>query len=199
MSAYTFNQYFLAAFFSVVALFYTVFILARARRYGGRFIHAGQRGTCHWWNHMIFRVFRVAIWGACVARLFFADTVDTVLGVVATPAWVLWLGDVLLIAGFAGAAMSSMYLGQEWRSGVDAGQRSLVTRGPFARSRNPIFLGAMTAQLGFLLALPSVFSLICLGLSWWTIARQVRIEERDWAQKAPESYQRYCSTVPRWL
>ena len=65
---------FLAAFYSAVALFYLMFAKLLKRNHQGQsMIHMGERFSRHWWNHLTFRLFRIAIWAACVLRLLFPE------------------------------------------------------------------------------------------------------------------------------
>ncbi len=104
---------------------------------------------------------------------------------------VLAVGDVLLIAGFGSVVAIHMYMGCDWRSGARPnGSTSLLTTGPFVVSRNPMMLGVLVAQIGFFLALPSAFSLICLGVGVGAITVQVGIEERYLRDRFGDTYSR---------
>jgi protein-S-isoprenylcysteine O-methyltransferase Ste14 len=75
----------------------------------------------------------------------------------------------------------------------------LVTSGPYAASRNPMYLGWALLQLG---------AGVVRG-SWWVIAavpaaaalvhRQVRSEERTLDNAFGDEFRRYRATVPRYL
>ena len=108
---------------------------------------------------------------------------------------------LLLLASFTVVNYLQAYMHEDWRSGIDPrkDQRKLLTDGPFARSRNPLFLTVMAGQLGFFLALPSVFSLVCLVAGVLVITRQAREEEKALAVKFAEDYEHYRVRVPRWL
>ncbi len=197
---WTFNLYFLPAFFLAVALGYTVFIVRATRRRGYPVAHLGQRFSLHWWNHRTFRVFRILITLCCVARLFNPVWVDHWIVAVPAPAWVLLLGDVLLVGGLAIVIGATRQLNQSWQSGINPQQHEpLVREGLYRLSRNPSFIGVLMAQLGFFLALPSFFSLLCLGLGWVTIWLQTGLEERHLKKAHNYAYQQYCLSVTRWL
>jgi protein-S-isoprenylcysteine O-methyltransferase Ste14 len=57
----------------------------------------------------------------------------------------------------------------------------------------------MTGQLGFFLALPSVFSLVCLVAGVLVITRQAKEEEKALAQRFGQDYEAYRAKVPRWF
>ncbi|MGB0733348.1 MAG: methyltransferase family protein [Pontibacterium sp.] len=110
------------------------------------------------------------------------------------------LGNVLLAMGFANAILLNVYMGNQWRSGIDPnGPTLLITQGLFKYSRNPMFLGVGIAQLGFFLALPSWFSLICLMVGWAAIYRQTISEEKHLQARFPDEYAIYTTKVRRWL
>ena len=196
-----FTRFFLAVFFTAVAAFYTVRIITRKRAESHELVFPGVRFCASWWNHMVFRAFRITIWFVCLLRLAF-PAVDSYLGIIAPLhlAPILIAGMTLLVAGFVLALLGHFSLGHQWRSGIDpAGPDRLFTQGLFGRSRNPMFLGVALAQAGFFLALPSYFSGLCLLVGWWILRRQIQSEEHHLAQRFPEAYATYCSRVPRWL
>ena len=91
-------------------------------------------------------------------------------------------------------------LGEVWRSGIDPdGPAKLVTTRLYGRSRNPMYLGVLAAQLGFFLALPSAFTLVCLMAGFAAVFSQVRLEEVHLGQQFPGQYANYLQNVPRWL
>lgn len=92
------------------------------------------------------------------------------------------------------------HMGENWRSGSrDIDRTSLVTTGPFALSRNPMMLAVVTAQTGFFLALPSLFSLLCRAVGVWDVLAQVDIEEVVLEQRFGDAHRTYCKSTPRWL
>lgn len=196
-----FSRAFLACYFSFVAVFYTVRILVGQKRGNRKLVHAGERYSLTWWNHIVFRWFRVAIWLLCVARYFY-PSVDAGLGVInlfyQTP--VVIAGMLLLLSGLILVALVHRSMGSEWRSGIDpTGPSSLKTNGCFRFSRNPMFFGVAIGQLGFLLAIPSIFALICFVIGWSVLYRQVMAEEAHLYKLFPQQYPEYKSQVPRWL
>ena len=196
-----FNRVYLAAFFTFVAAFYTVRIIYMKRVLKRELVFPGAPFCSTWWNHMMFRFFRALIWMVCLLRAFF-PSLDSGLGLIAPlqQPLVILTGDVLLTLGFAFTIGVHFVLGAGWRSGVDpAGPVQLKTTGIYGRSRHPMFMGVAVAQLGFFLALPSVFTLVCLGIGWVMLYRQALSEEQYLMQRFPDAYGRYAAQVPRWL
>lgn len=194
-------RHFLGLFFLMIGLQFSGRALGLFRRMHFSHINYGAPGTAPWWHRQIFNVFRAFIVGVCVVRIFV--DIDGWLGVFsALYHWpVLLLGMLLLLVSFTSVNYLQAYMHEDWRSGIDPREdgRTLLTEGPFARSRNPLFIAVMTGQLGFFLALPSVFSLVCLIAGVLVITRQAREEEKALAQQFGELYDAYRSRVPRWF
>lgn len=194
-------RHFLGIFFLMIGLQFAGRSIGLYQRMQFSHINYGERGSAPWWHRHIFNVFRTLILGICVVRIF-AD-IDGWLGVFGPLYYwpVLLAGMLLLIASFTIVNYLQAYMHEDWRSGIDSreDQRKLLTDGPFARSRNPLFLAVMAGQLGFFLALPSVFSLVCLVAGVLVITRQAREEEKALADKFGEDFERYRVRVPRWF
>ena len=167
MTAIDFTRWFLALFFVSVAAFYTIRILLLKRRMGMSPVFVGQPGSLHFATHLAFRIFRGIILAVCVFRLLW-PTLDRYL-ITIDALWhpaVLLLGDGLLLLSFSTIVLLHIYMGKDWRSGMRLDDRAqLITIGPFAISQNPMMLCVVMAQVGFFLALPSAFSLMCLLVS----------------------------------
>lgn len=196
-----FTRVYLALFYTFVAVFYTLRIVARKRSQAGGVVFPGAPLCPTWWNHMIFRFFRAAIWMVCLCRWLF-PAVDDYLGIfVELNTWpVVLAGNILLTGGFLFTLRVHFDLGRQWRSGIDpAGPERLRTDGFYRFSRNPMFVGVAVAQAGFFLALPSVFSAVCLALGWYTLYRQALAEEAHLLDRFADDYARYRGSVRRWL
>lgn len=201
MAPEQFTAYFLAAFYTGVAAFYVVLARLRVRKdTSTQLIHMGRSFSLHWWNHLVFRVFRLLIWAVCVIRVFYPP-LDQYLGVCPTYTPLLAMAGMLLLAGgFTLAIAGNMNLNSVWRSGVDEqGPQRLVTHRLYAFSRNPMYIGVKIAQIGFVLALPSVFSLICLVVGWLAVDVQVRLEEKHLSSRFSGEYDNYRRRVARWV
>lgn len=192
--------HFLGIYFLMIGLHYTSRSLGLFERMRFSHINYGSRGSGTWWHRHIFNGFRAAILVVCVLRIFV--DIDPWLGVfdaLYQPV-ILGAGALLLLASFCLVDYVQAYMHEDWRSGIDCERQGhLITTGPFHRSRNPLFMAIMLGQLGFFLALPSVFSLICLVAGVVVIMRQARSEEAALLAMYGEDYRDYLSRVPRWL
>ncbi len=77
--------------------------------------------------------------------------------------------------------------------------RALVTSGPYARSRNPMFVAVVTVVIGLAIAYGSPVLLayaVVLAASFHR--RVVRFEEPVLARDFGEEYEAYRARVPRW-
>ena len=76
---------------------------------------------------------------------------------------------------------------------------AIVDSGPFAISRNPVFLGQALLFIGLFIVLPSLIQAALTLALLFAIALQVRIEERVLAAAYGQPYRDYASRVRRWL
>ena len=77
---------------------------------------------------------------------------------------------------------------------------NLVTQGPFALSRNPIYVSDWFVYFGVVLLLGTVWALLLAPLVWFIMRYGViRHEEAHLLAKFDDEYRDYCSRVRRWL
>lgn len=193
-------RHFLGIYFLMIGLHYTSRSLGLYDRMRFSHINYGVPGSRTWWHRHVFNFFRASILGVCVVRIFI--DIDTWLGVFGSlyHPLILAIGAIMLLASFSLIDYVQAYMHQDWRSGIDSANRGhLITSGPFSRSRNPLFLGIMLGQVGFFLALPSVFSLVCLVVGVLVILRQALAEEKALSEVFGQEYRDYLRRVPRWL
>jgi len=110
-------------------------------------------------------------------------------------------GAGLAAAGMLATLAAQLDMGDSWRVGVDASERTaLVTGGLFARVRNPIFSFMLLSTLGFVLLLPNALSLLALVLAVVGIEVHVRaVEEPYLLRTHGPSYAAYAARVGRFL
>lgn len=78
--------------------------------------------------------------------------------------------------------------------------RVMLTRGPFAVSRNPLYLGLITLDIGLALVWPSMWGLMLVPLGVWLLYWGAVVpEERYLAAKFGTAYDDYRRRVRRWL
>jgi protein-S-isoprenylcysteine O-methyltransferase Ste14 len=92
-------------------------------------------------------------------------------------------------------------MGSSWRVGVKASEKtSLVTTGPFAWVRNPIYTSALATVLGVALLLPTLTTIFGLGALFFTLEVQTRkVEEPYLLRMHGDEYRRYAERVGRFL
>lgn len=117
------------------------------------------------------------------------------------PGFVRYLGLPVLVGGLAlaGLAVHAFARAEEPPSHASTPGR-LVTDGPLAYSRNPIYLGTVVAALGEAFLLGSVL-LAGYGLLLWVVYHVLVVvrEEPKLRAELDGRYEDYCERVPRWL
>ena len=102
-----------------------------------------------------------------------------------------WSGVVLVALGLGFAVWARVYLGRNW--GMPMSLRAgheLVTRGPYAYVRHPIYTGILLALLGSTVALDPMWGW-ALVLFFAYFFYSARTEERMMAEQFPEAYAPY--------
>jgi protein-S-isoprenylcysteine O-methyltransferase Ste14 len=78
--------------------------------------------------------------------------------------------------------------------------RTVIDSGPFARSRNPLYLGLLAGAAGVACLAGSLWAVIALPVEWALLRWGAVVpEERYLAAKFGAAYAEYTSHVPRWL
>jgi protein-S-isoprenylcysteine O-methyltransferase Ste14 len=114
--------------------------------------------------------------------------------------WARSAGWGLLLATLPWIVAAQSQMGRHWRVGIDrTNETSLVVKGLFRWSRNPIFLAMRVNMLGLFLAMPTAVTLALLMCSELTVQVQVRLEEQFLLSKHGAAYENYCRQVRRWL
>lgn len=114
--------------------------------------------------------------------------------------WFDVFGHLLVVIGACAAILSQRYMGASWRIGAAEGELGpIVDSGPFAISRNPVFVGQALLFVGLFVVLPSIIQAGLTLALLVAIALQVRIEERVLAVTLGEPYRDYQQRVRRWI
>ena len=117
--------------------------------------------------------------------------------------WRLLLAGIFAIAGIV-IALSGVLAFRRAKTTVDPRvpqqSSSLVIRGIYRYSRNPMYVGFLLLLAAWAFNLSSVAALVLLPLFVWYMNRfQIVPEERFLLQKFAAEYQAYCESVRRWL
>ena len=96
------------------------------------------------------------------------------------------------------AAQRNMH--NSWRIGIDHNMKTkLITWGLFRFSRNPTFVGMLSALLGFFMITPNVFTMLFFIIGYILIQIQVRLEEEHLLKVHGDEYVAYKNRVRRFL
>ncbi|GAU81290.1 isoprenylcysteine carboxylmethyltransferase family protein [Bosea sp. BIWAKO-01] len=114
--------------------------------------------------------------------------------------WFDVFGHLLVVVGACIAIISQRFMGASWRIGAAEGELGpIVDGGPFAISRNPVFVGQAVLFTGLFIVLPNLIQIALTLALFAAIALQVRIEERVLAASLGEPYRDYQRRVRRWI
>jgi protein-S-isoprenylcysteine O-methyltransferase Ste14 len=105
------------------------------------------------------------------------------------------LGEMIRLWGVSLAGSETRVTG-----GVGASQ--LVTSGPFARVRNPLYAGNILLYLGMGIASNALFPWLQAGALLWFVFQYsaiVSLEEEFLGKKFGDEYARYAGAVPRFF
>jgi protein-S-isoprenylcysteine O-methyltransferase Ste14 len=168
------------------------------RRTGSTGFHGvgGRPGSVEWLAGAGFAA--ALVLGVAAPVLALLDVVEPVAALESDAGGV--AGAVLACAGIVATFVAQVAMGTSWRIGVDERERTeLVTSGPFALVRNPIFSAMIPTALGLVLLVPSWVAL--LGLAGLVVALelQVRVVEEPYLLRAHGSaYAEYARRVGRF-
>ena len=104
------------------------------------------------------------------------------------------LGLVLFGLGLAATLYAQLAMGESWRVGVDESERTdLVTGGPFAVVRNPIFAAMIPTSLGLTLMVPNVVAFVGFAALVLALEIQVRLVEEPYLRRVHgQAYDELC-------
>jgi protein-S-isoprenylcysteine O-methyltransferase Ste14 len=114
-----------------------------------------------------------------------------------------WAGAAVGVACLAFSIVCWRRMGKSWRMSVTPGEKTeLVTTGPYAHVRHPIYALSMLLMLCTLLVVPTAPVLAMAAVHLTLMLLKARNEERFLASMHGAAYQRYCRRtgrfVPRW-
>ena len=189
----------LACFTVYLALAFALRTLIQLRRTGSSGFRgvSGRPGSAEWLGGVLFVVALGA--GLAAPLLGVAGVLDPVSALDGTVAHA--AGVALFLVGLGATLAAQFAMGKAWRIGVDPDERTeLVTTGPFALVRNPIFAGMLPASLGLALMVPNVVALAGLVALLVALELQVRVVEEPYLLRAHgDRYAEYAARVGRFV
>lgn len=106
--------------------------------------------------------------------------------------WSFWVGAGVMLAGVFFAVWAREHLGRNWSGSVTIKQgHELITSGPYAVVRHPIYTGILAGLLGTAIALGQVRGFIAVGLFFLGYWGKLRIEEQWMRSEFGETYAAY--------
>ncbi len=109
-----------------------------------------------------------------------------------------WIGIALCIAGVAFAIWARRTLADNWSADVQIKtDHALVTAGPYALVRHPIYAGISTALVGTWMTIGTLTGLLALCISFVALWRKLRLEEAFMSAQFPDAYPAYAARVKR--
>jgi protein-S-isoprenylcysteine O-methyltransferase Ste14 len=115
-----------------------------------------------------------------------------------TPAapWAFWAGAAITFAGLAFAVWARRHIGRNWSAIVTLKQdHELVTSGPYAFVRHPIYTGLLFGFLGSAIALGQWRGLLAVVIVYLALLRKYRLEERWLRERFGVAYDAYRARV----
>ena len=107
--------------------------------------------------------------------------------------WPFWLGAAVTIAGLLFAIWARNHLGRNWSRSVTIKQgHELITTGPYALVRHPIYTGILAGFLGTAIAISQVRGLVAFVLVFLVFWVKLRMEERWMCSQFGETYATYA-------
>jgi protein-S-isoprenylcysteine O-methyltransferase Ste14 len=106
--------------------------------------------------------------------------------------WAFWIGAAVTVSGLLFAVWARLHLGSNWSRAVTIKQdHELITTGPYALVRHPIYTVILIGFLGSAIALSQVRGLVALGLVFLVFWAKFRMEEKWMHSQFGEMYSDY--------
>ena len=110
--------------------------------------------------------------------------------------WTFWVGAALTFAGLAFTVWARVHLWRNWSGIVTLKQdHELVTGGPYAIVRHPIYTGLLLAFVGSALARGEWRGILAVALVFVAFERKRRHEERWMREQFGAAYDAYAGRV----
>ena len=158
---------------------------------------SGTAGSAEWVAGVLF-IAALAL-GVEGPALEAADAIDPIGALDEDPVHA--IGVALFAVGLIATFGAQLAMGASWRVGVSEAERTdLVTGGPFAIVRNPIYAAMLPAIAGIVLVAPSVPAVLAWPMLLLALELQVRVvEEPHLLRTHGEAYASYAARVGRFI
>ena len=110
--------------------------------------------------------------------------------------WAFWSGAVLTAIGLLFSLWARHHLGRNWSIAVTVKEgHELITSGPYALVRHPLYSGLVLALLGCVLAVGEWRGMVAMALAMSVFWPKLRLEEKWMREQFGESYEAYSRKV----
>jgi len=107
-----------------------------------------------------------------------------------------WIGAIITAGGLCFSVWARHYLGKNWSQAVTIKEdHKLITNGPYALARHPIYTGLLFGFVGSSIALGEWRGVIAVALVFGVLLFKLKLEEKWLHEKFGESYETYCKKV----
>ena len=107
--------------------------------------------------------------------------------------WPFWLGAAITVAGILFAVWAREHLGRNWsRSVTIKKDHELISTGPYAVVRHPIYTGILAGFLGMAIAVCQVRGFLALAVMFLALWVKLRMEEKWMRSQFGETYASYA-------
>jgi protein-S-isoprenylcysteine O-methyltransferase Ste14 len=156
---------------------------------------SGRPGSAEWWGGALFGLGVLLSLLAPIAGLLGWATSPTTSPIQHT------LGVTAVLLGIAATYAAQISMGRSWRIGVRSDERTaLVTHGPFALVRNPIFSCMLWTASALVVLLPTTLALASAASLLIAVELQVRlVEEPHLLRTHGAAYRDYAARVGRFI
>lgn len=157
----------------------------------------GSPGSAEWIAGVGFVL--AGLLGVAAPVLALLDVVEPIAALDVTALHV--IAFLLALAGIAATFYAQGAMGNSWRIGVEPSERTeLVTAGPFALVRNPIYAAILPTALGLALLVPSWVAFAGFAGLVVALELQVRVVEEPYLRQVHgESFTAYAARVGRFV
>jgi len=109
-----------------------------------------------------------------------------------------WIGAAVTAAGLLFCVWARLHIGRNWSGIVTLKEdHELVTSGPYALVRHPIYTGLLAALAGSAFARGDVRGVLAFVIAFVALWRKMGVEERFMEERFGDAYRAYRARVKR--